>query len=151
MGRIKSLASAGFTLLELLVVLMLMAMVYALAVPMISAGLPGTELKGAARQLAAGLRQARSLAVTRKEESTLILDVEQRNFKVSGDQRRYALPAKVDISLFTAQSELLPDKIGAIRFYPDGSSTGGRITVKSGVRKYDINVDWLTGQVTILN
>ncbi len=151
MGRIKSRASAGFTLLELLVVLMLMAMVYALAVPMISAGMPGTELKGAARQLAAGLRQARSLAVTRKEESTLILDVEQRNFKVSGDQRRYALPAKVDISLFTAQSELLPDKIGAIRFYPDGSSTGGRITVKSGVRKYEINVDWLTGQVTILN
>ncbi|MCE9550774.1 MAG: type II secretion system protein GspH, partial [Betaproteobacteria bacterium] len=85
------------------------------------------------------------------EESTLMLDVEQRNFKVSGDQRRYALPAKVDISLFTAQSELLPDKIGAIRFYPDGSSTGGRITVKSGVRKYEINVDWLTGQVTILN
>ncbi|MEQ1742573.1 MAG: GspH/FimT family protein [Candidatus Nitrotoga sp.] len=151
MGRIKSRTSAGFTLLELLVVLMLMVMVYALAVPMISAGMPGTELKGAARQLAAGLRQARSLAVTRKEESTLMLDVEQRNFKVSGDQRRYALPAKVDISLFTAQSELLPDKIGAIRFYPDGSSTGGRITVKSGVRKYEINVDWLTGQVTILN
>ena len=151
MGRIKSRASAGFTLLELLVVLMLMAMVYALAVPMISAGLPGTELKGAARQLAAGLRQARSQAVTRKEESTLTLDVEKRNFKVSGDQRRYALPTKLEISLFTAQSELLPDKVGAIRFYPDGSSTGGRITVTSGVRKYDINVDWLTGQVTILN
>lgn len=128
-----------------------MAMVYALAVPMISAGMPGTELKGAARQLAAGLRQARSQAVTRKVESTLTLDVEKRNFKVSGDQRQYALPAKLDISLFTAQSELLPDKIGAIRFYPDGSSTGGRITVTSGDRKYDVNVDWLTGQVTILN
>ncbi|CAH1386512.1 GspH/FimT family pseudopilin [Candidatus Nitrotoga sp. M5] len=151
MGRIKSRASAGFTILELLVVLTLMAMVYALAVPMISAGMPGTELKGAARQLAAGLRQARSQAVTRKVESTLTLDVEKRNFKVSGDQRQYALPAKLDISLFTAQSELLPDKIGAIRFYPDGSSTGGRITVTSGDRKYDVNVDWLTGQVTILN
>jgi general secretion pathway protein H len=147
----NSRAGAGFTLLELMVVLMLMAMVYALAVPMISAGLPGTELKGAARQLAAGLRQARSQAVTRKEESILTLDVEKRNFKVSGDQRRYALPTKLEISLFTAQSELLPDKVGAIRFYPDGSSTGGRITVTSGVRKYDINVDWLTGQVTILN
>ncbi|CAH1191094.1 General secretion pathway protein H [Candidatus Nitrotoga sp. BS] len=151
MGRIKSRVSAGFTLLELLVVLMLMVMVYAMAVPMISAGLPGTELKGAARQLAAGLRQARSLAVTRKVESTLTLDVEKRNFKVSGDQRRYVLPAKLDISLFTAQSEMLPDRVGAIRFYPDGSSTGGRITVTSGVRKYEINVDWLTGQVNVLN
>jgi len=151
LGRIKSRASAGFTLLELLVVLMLMAMVYAMAVPMISAGMPGTELKGAARQLAAGLRQARSQAVSRKEESTLTLDVEKRNFKVSGDQHRYALPEKLDISLFTAQSEMLPDKVGSIRFYPDGSSTGGRITVTSGVRKYDINIDWLTGQVTILN
>jgi general secretion pathway protein H len=151
LGRIKSRISAGFTLFELLVVLTLMAMIYALAIPMISANLPGIELKGAARQLAAGLRQARSKAITQRIESTLTLDVEKRNFKVSGDQLRHTLPATLNISLYTAQSELLPGRIGSIRFYPDGSSTGGRITVKSETRSYDVNVDWLTGQVTILN
>lgn len=151
MGRIKSRTSVGFTLFELLVVLTLMAIIYALAIPMISASLPGIELKSAARQLAAGLRQARSKAITQRIESTLTLDVEKRNFKVSGDQLRHTLPATLNISLYTAQSELLPGQIGSIRFYPDGSSTGGRITVKSDARSYDVNVDWLTGQVTILN
>jgi len=147
----NSRASAGFTLLELLVVLVLMAMIYALATPVISSGLPGAELKSAARQLAAGLRKARSQAVTRKEEAALTLDVEQHHFEVSGDKRSYALPDKLEISLYTAQSELLRDKVGAIRFYPDGSSTGGRITVAAGERKYHVNVDWLTGQVAILD
>ena len=138
-------------MLELLVVLVVMALVYAVALPTISAGMPGAELKGAARQLAAGLRKARSQAVTQKEEAALTLDVEQHSFEVSGDQRKYALPAKVDIRLFTAQSEMLHDKIGAIRFFPDGSSTGGRITVSYGDRKFDVNIEWLTGQVAILD
>lgn len=152
MGRVTPLALrsvAGFTLLELLVVLALMAMIYGLAAPMISAGMPGTELKGATRQLAAGLRKARSLAVTQKQEAVLTLDVEQRRFTLTGDKREYALPTKLELSLYTAQSELLRDKVGAIRFYPDGSSTGGRITVAFGERKFHVNVDWLTGQVAI--
>jgi general secretion pathway protein H len=144
-------SGAGFTLLELMVVLAIMAAVYALAGPLISAGMPGTELKGAARQLAAGLRKARSYAVTQKEEAVLTLDIEQRRFDVTGDKRNYILPAKLDISLFTAQSELLRDKVGRIRFFPDGSSTGGRITVAIADRKYHVNVDWLTGQVAVLD
>jgi general secretion pathway protein H len=122
-------------MLELMVVLVLMALVYAMAVPMISAALPGTELKSAARELAAGLRQARSQAVTRKNQ----------------DKHSYLLPPKLKISLYTAQSELVEDKVGAIRFYADGSSTGGRIAVSLGERKYLVDVDWLTGQVRVLD
>ena len=48
-----------------------------------------------------------------------------------------------------AQYMISDDKVGAIRFYPDGSSTGGRITVASGERKYLVDVDWLTGRVSI--
>jgi general secretion pathway protein H len=151
LGQLNPRTSTGFTLLEIMVVLVLMVMVYALAAPMVSAGMPGTELKGAARQLAAGLRKARSQAVTQKQEAVLTIDVEQRRFDVSGDARTYPLPVRLDISLFTAQSELLRDKIGAIRFFSDGSSTGGRITVAYGERKYHVNVDWLTGQVAVLD
>ena len=41
--------------------------------------------------------------------------------------------------------------MGSIRFYPDGGSNGGRITVASGARKFDVDVDWLTGRVAILD
>lgn len=134
-----------------MVVLVVMLLVYSIALPTFSGGNHGTELKGAARQLAAGLRKARSQAVTQKQEAVLTVDVEQHRFDLSGDKKSYALPAKIDITLFTAQSEMLRDKVGSIRFFPDGSSTGGRITVGFGDRKFHVNVDWLTGQVAVLD
>lgn len=151
MGKLNLRPGAGFTLLELMVVLALMVLVYAIVLPNISSALPGTELKSAARELAAGLRKARSQAIMHKEEATLTLDVEQHHFGISGDDRSYSLPPRLELSLYTAQSELSQDKVGAIRFYPDGSSTGGRISVSFGDRKYQVDVDWLTGQVTILD
>src|ERR1035437_7386077 len=101
------LRAAGFTMLELLVVLVVMLLVYAVALPKLSGGNPGVELKSAARQLAAGLRKARSQAVTQKQEAVLTVDVEQHRFDLSVDKKSYALPADIDITLFTAQSEML--------------------------------------------
>jgi general secretion pathway protein H len=135
----------------MLVVMVIMVLAYAMTAPMISAGVSGAELKAAARQIAAGLRKARSEAVARKNEVTLTVDVERRQFELSGDKRIYRLPEKTEVSLFTAQSELKDAKTGAIRFYPDGSSTGGRVTLSRGERKYLVDVDWMTGRVKILN
>ena len=58
-----SARSSGVTLLELLVVMALMGLVAAMAVPMLGGGVSGTELKSSVRQVAAGLRLARSEAV----------------------------------------------------------------------------------------
>jgi general secretion pathway protein H len=149
--KIGLTGQVGFTLIELLVVLVIMAMAYTLASPMISSGVSGTELKASARQLAAGLRRARSEAVARRRETVMTVDVEERQFQLSGDQRVYRLPKSVAVQLFTAQSELLNANAGAVRFFPDGGSTGGRITVTSHQRKYDVDINWLTGQVVILD
>ena len=61
------------------------------------------------------------------------------------------MPKNVEVKLFTAQSELTDANTGSIRFFPDGGSTGGRITVMANERKYAVDVNWLTGQVTILD
>jgi general secretion pathway protein H len=118
---------------------------------MISCGVSGTELKASARQVAAGVRRARSEAVARRRETVMTVDVEGRQFQLSGDQRVYRLPKSVAVQLFTAQSELVNAGAGTIRFFPDGGSTGGRITVTSLQRKYDVDINWLTGQVVILD
>lgn len=144
-------ALAGFTLVELLVVLAIMAVAYALAAPAVSTGMAGAEMKAAARQLAAGLRKARGEAVARQREITVTVDVEGRRFQLAGDARVYPLPGHAEISLFTAQSERVGEKTGAIRFYPDGGSTGGRITLAARDHRYAVDVNWLTGKVTILN
>lgn len=142
---------SGFTLLELLVVLALLAMTYALIPPMVNIGGSTVELKAGARQVAAGLRTARSRAVASRGETTLTLDVEARSFRLSGDDKPRNLPRQAKISVYTAQGEVVDANTAAIRFYPDGSSTGGRVTLAMGERKFLIDVDWLTGQVEILD
>ncbi len=152
MGRvqkIKPTAAAGFTLIELLVVMVIIGLAYSIVPPLFSSGSAGAELKSAARQLAAGLRKTRSEAITKKREATLSLDVEQRKFQISGDKRVYSLSRKVEVKLQTAQSELFGGQTGAIRFFPDGSSTGGRIALAAGNLKYQVDVDWMTGRVAI--
>ena len=151
-GRRLSRAQArGVTLLELLIVLSIMAIVAAMVVPMFGGGVSTGELKSAARQVAAGLRLARSEALATRQDTRVMLDLERRTFQVERDRREYTLPRQIELKLFTAQSDLVSDKIGAIRFFADGGSNGGRITLAVGERKYDVDVDWLTGRVAILD
>lgn len=141
---------AGFTLLELLLVLFLLGLVYALSGPVLGAGSGGLSIKTAARQLAAGFRKARSVAVTQHTEATVTIDVEARTFAVTGDPRIYELPRNVEVTMFTAQTELVSDATASIRFFPDGSSTGGRVAVSVGDTKDMVDIDWLTGRVKLL-
>ena len=142
---------AGVTLLELLIVIALMGIIAALVVPMFGGPVSTSELRATARQLAAGLRLARSEAVSERRETFLVVDVAGKRFKVDREAREHTLPAKVDLKLFTAQNDLVSENVGSIRFYPDGGSNGGRITVASGARKFDVDVDWLIGRVAILD
>ncbi len=139
----------GFTLLELLLVLVIAATGYAMVVRLTTAGVSGAELKSAARAVAAGLRDARGTAIATQHSATLTIDLERRYFEVSGGGRARTLPERLELKLYTAQAEIVDERRGAIRFYPDGSSTGGRVTVASGERKFLVDVDWLTGRVII--
>jgi len=141
--------SRGFTLLEVLVVLFLLGLAYALAAPVIGTGAASLELKSATRQLAAGLRKARGVAITSRQEAVLSLDVAGKKFAVTGENKAYALPIRVELSLFTAQAEQVQDQTGNIRFFPDGTSTGGRVTLSSGNARNAVDVDWLTGKVSV--
>jgi general secretion pathway protein H len=141
----------GVTLLELLIVLSLIGILVARVVPMLGGGVSTTELKSSARQMAAALRLARSEALATRREHSVLVDLERRVFRVDGDPREIALPRDVELKLFTAQSDLVSDQSGAIRFFPDGGSNGGRVTIAAGERKYEVDVDWLTGRVAILD
>jgi general secretion pathway protein H len=141
----------GVTLLELLIVIALMAVVAGIVIPMFGGPVPTSELRASARQLAAGLRLARSEAVSERRETFLLLDVAGKRFKVDRDAQVHALPSRIELKLFTAQNDLVSETVGSIRFFPDGGSNGGRITVAAGSRKFDVDVDWLTGRVAILD
>jgi general secretion pathway protein H len=142
---------SGLTLLEILIVIALMAIVAGFVIPMFGGPVSTSELRASARQLAAGLRLARSEAVSERRETFLVLDVAGKRFKVDREPKEHPLPSRIELKLFTAQNDLVGENVGSIRFFPDGGSNGGRITVASGTRKFDVDVDWLTGRVAILD
>lgn len=143
--------SRGFTLIELLVVMTILTLVLVIVPPMFSSSLTTASLKGAARDVAAGLRRARSEAITRNQEIGFRLDLDANSYSIGGEQTSLSLPADIELVLFTAVSERTGETTGAIRFFPDGSSTGGGITLTDEDRKFDVMVDWLTGRVTIVD
>lgn len=141
--------SRGFTLLEVLMVLVIAAAGYALVVRFTGGGVSGAELKSAARAVAAGLRDARGTAIATQESAAMLVDLDRRTIEVPGAAKPRALPERLELKLYTAQSEVRDERHGSIRFYPDGSSTGGRVTLAAGERKLLVDVDWLTGRVSI--
>lgn len=141
----------GFTLLELVVVMAIAALLIVITPPLITAAIPGAELKAAARRTAAGLRLAREEAIRNGRDTSLILDVEARVFEVEGGFRTARLPDDVTLELMAAESEMLSDQVGAIRFFPDGSSTGGRIVLSRAGKGYQVGVEWLTGRIRMID
>lgn len=142
-------STTGFTLIELLAVLFILALVAAVVVPSLGSG-ASVELKSAARGLAAGLRQTRNRALNDNRSAVLALDVAKHEYQLPGDRRVRKLPERIDIVLFTARSEQLGKDRAGIRFFPDGSSTGGRITLSIDGMRYLVDVDWLTGKVSVI-
>jgi len=73
--------------------------------------------------------------------------VENNRYMTPG-RRVVALPPNMRMTLLTADNEVTGASSGRIRFFPDGASTGGHISVFMGKDEWRINVDWLTGAVT---
>ena len=139
----------GFSLLEVIVVITIIGLAYMLLPKMVFEGVSGAELRSSARAVATGLRLARDTAITTKRDAMLIINLDDRAFTLPNDTKPHKLNDKLDVKLYTAEADLIAERVGAIRFFPDGSSNGGRVTVGVGERGFEIDVDWLTGHVTI--
>lgn len=138
---------SGFTLIEVLVVLVILALAMAVVVPAIGKGVGGS-LDDAARDVQLALRKARSEAVMAQRSTAVLLDVEAKKFRLERSARQVSLPESIALNARVAESEL-KDGVAGIRFFPDGSSTGGAFSLARGDSHMSVNVDWLTGRVSI--
>ncbi len=139
----------GFTLLEMLAVILLIGIAAAAVAVSVSQGLASARVRAASVELAAALRATRAQAIVKGKEQTFALDIRSASYQAAGG-KQVALPKGMRLSITSAREDQKDDHTGRIRFFPDGSSTGGHIVLQRGERRWQVNVAWLTGAVSVV-
>jgi general secretion pathway protein H len=142
--------TAGFTLLETLVVVVILAFAAAIAMPMFIRPSDGMRLQTTARGLINAMRLTRATAIVRGTEMALTIDVDKRTFSSAAIQRQSFDP-EITVKLTFAQPEQTARSTGGFRFFSDGSSSGGDIHLQLHGREATICVNWLTGEPQLVD
>jgi general secretion pathway protein H len=135
--------SRGFTLLELIVVLFVLALGAALAAPSIARSTDAIKMRAEIAGFSAMFRHARELAITSGRPHAVVVDPPARRVSVvSGEdvKRTRAIPQG-----WTIDGD--PPGNLTVRFEPQGSSNGGDYRIIAIGISYRITVDSLTGRV----
>lgn len=141
--------AGGFTLVELLVALALLALLSAVAVPMLTGRPAGAELTASAEAIGHALGRTRGQALASNRPAIFEIDLSERWFRGGEDSRPGRIPPALAVSVTTARSETGPGERARFRFFPDGTASGGRILLTAATDRREIAIDWLTGRVRI--
>ena len=142
----NQVSEAGFTLLEMLVVLVVLSLVVTVALPLLFGGSEGLRLQIAASELAAAFRVTRSAAIMRNTDTALMIDVDRRSFRSAVvPQRSFAADIEAKLTFASGIGSTPSD--GGFQFFPDGSSTGGDVALSLHGKQTRLCIDWLTGEV----
>jgi general secretion pathway protein H len=134
---------AGYTLVELLVVLAVIGLVILSVPTLLSAARPAVEAKAAARLLAQDLSTARQTAILKRRETGVVLNAQTGRYALAGGVLR-ELPKGVSLS-FRATA----GGGNTILFYPDGSSTGGIVDIGDATHRHRVIAHWLSGRISL--
>jgi general secretion pathway protein H len=159
--------SKGFTLIELVVVLILISLSISLVVPSLSRVSKTIELRAAAKKISAILRYYRSEAVQTGQTRQVLFDPELREVRVQAIQvnipesekekredleslKKFSLPLGVQMKELNITASASLAGIPTIEFYPNGGSNGGSFLLDRPDHKgYRIKVHFLSGTVEI--
>lgn len=138
----------GFTLLEVLIVLVLGGLLMGVVATSLS---EGPVLRKSSREVAASLRHARAMAIMRQQPALWKMNIKEKRFWIEGGEgdTERKLSTAVEAKINTTSSEVNSADQGGIRFFPDGSSTGGSVELGYNQQSYKINVEWVTGRVSV--
>ncbi|MGB9627185.1 MAG: pilus assembly FimT family protein [Thermodesulfobacteriota bacterium] len=156
----------GFTLIELIIVLVIVSLSLTLVAPSLSRFSKTTELKGTAQKIVAILRHARSEAIHKGKVYQVIFNPDRREIKVQwmnpdgeekedeaqdgSTQKVYNFPSWISIKEVESIKPRYSSELLTIEFYPHGGSNGGSFLLEGEDHKgYQIKVHFLTGMVMI--
>ncbi len=154
--RIKN---KGFTLIELMLVLLIIGLGTAFIAPTVANSLVNVRLKAATRRLSAVLRYARSMAVSNKNTVQVFIDIDNASYSAQvpsadnsgeGLSGATAFPADIKFKEVKIGEEVSTSGVVQLLFYPKGNTSGGEIVLEnSRGRTYKITIDPIIGKVKI--
>jgi general secretion pathway protein H len=146
----NNLKEAGFTLLEVVCVIAILAILAAMVMPALPRGTSRPRLEAYAVQMAALLKADRQAAVRRQTKIATDVNAEARLVRSGATGRIVRVPDDVKIDA------LLPARCGdqpgasTVHFFSSGMSCGGVIALSRSGFGYEVRVNWLTGGVDIV-
>jgi general secretion pathway protein H len=137
---------AGFTLLEMMAVILIVALVASLVITTMS-GTGRGGLEAIALKSAALLRQERLGAIVGGRPHRVSLDGETRMLVGEGGSA-VAIPSDVAVDI-TGTDAIWAGRLAVVRFDPDGASTGAVLRFSRQQAGYEVRVNWYTGSVDV--
>lgn len=141
-------AHQGFTLIEILIVITLVAALTLVLVGAMNGGMDGLKLRSNAKTLAAELRHARAQAIATGTVQRFTVVPEERTW-TGAKQRHGEFPKALEVTFTGVRQVQAREGEGVILFFEDGASTGGRIQLRVKNAAWNADVAWLTGEVTL--
>lgn len=138
----------GVSLLEMLLVVALLAAISVLAAGAMTGGFAGMQLRNQAKQITAQLRYTRTQAIATGQSQRFTIDPQAHTWTAPND-RHGDIPEKLRVRFIGAREVQPRQGEGAIVFFPDGASTGGRVQLSAKKAAMNIDVTWLTGEVRL--
>jgi type II secretion system protein H len=134
----------GFTLVELLVALAIVALVAALAFPGIQASSRSQNAETISREIVSRLRVSRTMAIARASPQSVVIAPDARQIRFP-DGSLLGIPQEVELTIVTGQVTVLAESEAVLAFLPNGSATGAELFLKDAASEVKIEVNWLTG------
>ncbi|GAA4853798.1 type II secretion system protein XpsH [Luteimonas vadosa] len=147
-SRIGRCLVRGFSLLEMLLVVVLIAATGLLAAGVLTGGLDRLQLKSSAQEIASQLRFTRAHAIATGSPQSFSIDPAAHTWRAA-EERSGEVPERLGITFTGAREVQAREAEGVIVFFGDGASTGGRVRLSFRNAAWNVDVAWLTGEVRL--
>jgi prepilin-type N-terminal cleavage/methylation domain-containing protein len=138
----------GFTLMEVMIVLTLIALILGLTVAFFASSLTSTKARTAVRDMRNSLRYARALSRTSGVPKVVSIDLDGKRFWISG-KKAINLPGDMDVAVLDPISGEIRSGVYRIVFYPTGNTPGTTITLSGRKGTTTIYLDPILGSVAV--
>jgi general secretion pathway protein H len=143
-SRIKY--SLGFTLLELIIVMVLVVLSLGLAVAYYGNSLPSAQLRATGQQLSALIRQTRDTAQMTGEDATVVIDLDARQYGVDGKAMK-AVPPEMSVWVEDSEARRITSGKYAIRLEATGGIEEGSVVLSYRRKSLTVRTDPIIGAI----